>query len=496
MIQNIGNRGNTEGSYQYPARIDSDRNGKIYVLDSLGKKVIIYAQNGKYINEFYYRVRAARDFSVSPDGNIFIPDYQNSQLLVYGPGGNLLSEKPFPQGSMQGMVKNPDGAAILFTEQDLYCVGFLNSKGNLLKKKFLAISQPQFLLNGGALDKKERFYSWDLHKSLILGTDSSGKLLWVKNSISGIKQKYFNMPYDLSVDAEGKQIYIVDMQNKRIVSFLRHRFSPNKKNAPYYYHRALKAPYPLRLAYLNRSIAMDQRYIQPRLLRGKYYAEAGHHSRAIKEFRQVLAIKRNNQTAKAAEKKSRLALKLSDANYFSMKFREALKTGPESARPFYEMAVKAYEAAIKIDAGNEKAASEYQALVATFKSASGITSTPPVSVTNTKINDVFSSMYKYYADNSFGYVTVNNRTGSVIDRIHATVQIRGYMDYPTETRVRRNIAPGESVTLKIFAVFNNKILKISEDTPLSARIVIHYTGGGVKEPSSPAVPLPLITEMQ
>ncbi len=476
LLATMGSRGTGEGSFQYPSRIDTDKKGHIYILDTLGRKVLIFNSEGKFLQEFYFQVRSPRDFSVSPGGSIFIPDYRSSRLCIYDTGGRLRAAPSFPAGAMQGMVKNPKGAVILLVENGFYSLCFLSESGKILKKQWLSLGRTQFYLSGGVLDHKGRFYSWDLQKNLVLGTGTDGQLDWIKNRLRGLKKPFFNMPCDLSVKPDGSGIFVVDMQNRRIVSLIRYRPPRRKQRASWYYSRSLKADFPLAFALLNCAIDRSPRYITALLRRGRLYASSGHHRRAINEYRQVLAINRNSKSARRALKKSLLALKLSEAGYFSEKFNKALKTGPESARPFYEMAVKAYEEALAIDGKDSRVRNEYQSLVKSFKKARGRDSLPAAQVSSIAIRDIFSSLYKSYADNPFGTITVKNSTGAVIDRIYATIRIRGFMDYPTETRARRNIAPGESVSLKIFAVFNNKILSLSEDTPLNARIVVHYTG--------------------
>jgi|GEM_PF-1121150 len=477
----IGSRGAGEGQYQYPAGIDTDNKGNLYILDSLGKKIITFSPEGKFIREFFFNARAVRDFTVTDSGNVLIPDYSDSRLLVFDSKGSSLPDQTWAAGSIQGMVRIPGAGGLLVARDGLYYIIILDSRGGKRKTKPLAISQSQLILNSGVMDAQGRFYSRDISKSLIIGTDKKGNLAWVKKEIRGVKRKFFNMPYDMSIDRAGNRLFLVDMQNKRVISFLRHRLPGAKKNARGYFNRSRQLREPLKQVYLNMALHTDSGFIPARMARARYYAKSGHHDRAIYEYRKALTFKPRSKRAKKGIHESQYARKISEARYFTTLFNRAIKTGPESARPYYAMAVKAFETALVLRKKDEGIKKEFAALKKSF-AGSDTTSTGRPAVVNTIVlNDVFSALYKYYAENSIGTVSVKNTTGSVIERIHASVQIRGYMDYPTETRHRRNIAPGDSVSLKVFAVFNNNILSISEDTPISVRIVVHYTVGGVKK---------------
>jgi len=52
--------------------------------------------------------------------------------------------------------------------------------------------------------------------------------------------------------------------------------------------------------------------------------------------------------------------------------------------------------------------------------------------------------------------------------------VKDFMDYPTTSEVIESLKPGESVSIDLHMLFSNKVLSVTEDTPLSANVKVDY----------------------
>lgn len=101
----------------------------------------------------------------------------------------------------------------------------------------------------------------------------------------------------------------------------------------------------------------------------------------------------------------------------------------------------------------------------------------PLELTTSDLSDIFSNSYKVYERDGLGTLTLSNNTGAPMENIKVAFTIKEFMDFPTETRVER-IEPGESAEVTLKAVFNNKILTVTEDTPVQTELVATYFDDG------------------
>ncbi|PKL14988.1 MAG: hypothetical protein CVV50_01585 [Spirochaetae bacterium HGW-Spirochaetae-6] len=151
--------------------------------------------------------------------------------------------------------------------------------------------------------------------------------------------------------------------------------------------------------------------------------------------------------------------------------------GPEAAKQSYHLMIKNYELAIKMDPSDGAIRKEYDKMVALFGTKAQ-EATPQLEISGVQFEEVFSAMYKFYTENPIGKIKVTNRSQVKIDRFWAELTIKDYMDYPSESPRYHVMEPGEEKTLTLFAVFNNRILEFTEDTPLNAQINLKFIAGG------------------
>lgn len=98
---------------------------------------------------------------------------------------------------------------------------------------------------------------------------------------------------------------------------------------------------------------------------------------------------------------------------------------------------------------------------------------PPLEIDIIEMNDIFSNTYKIYETEGIGKVRLTNNTRDEIGTLKLAFTIKEYMDFPTELEVR-NLPPRQSRDVVLKAVFNNKILEVTEDTPVQTELRATY----------------------
>lgn len=98
---------------------------------------------------------------------------------------------------------------------------------------------------------------------------------------------------------------------------------------------------------------------------------------------------------------------------------------------------------------------------------------PPLAIDLVVMENIFSNNYKKYESEGVGRINVTNNTGTDLEKIKISFTIKEYMDFPADMEIER-LLPGESQELLLKAVFNNKILDLTEDTAIQTEIVASF----------------------
>ena len=94
-------------------------------------------------------------------------------------------------------------------------------------------------------------------------------------------------------------------------------------------------------------------------------------------------------------------------------------------------------------------------------------------VVKVAFEQIFSSNYKYYAENPFGEITLRNNTARDFGSVKVSFRIKDYVDYPSEITVGR--LPSDSTLKKgLKSIFNSRILELTGDTFLQSEIKVSY----------------------
>ncbi|MDD5627591.1 MAG: hypothetical protein PHU21_00890, partial [Elusimicrobia bacterium] len=112
----------------------------------------------------------------------------------------------------------------------------------------------------------------------------------------------------------------------------------------------------------------------------------------------------------------------------------------------------------------------------------------PVEISTAAIGNIFSANYKWYLKNPVGKARVTNTVSVPFQSLKLSFRLKEFMDFGYDTEIKR-LEPQESVEIPLIATLNNKVLEVSEDTPVQAELTLTYFENGKQESVSLTKPL-------
>ncbi|OQY35239.1 MAG: hypothetical protein B6241_01710 [Spirochaetaceae bacterium 4572_59] len=91
---------------------------------------------------------------------------------------------------------------------------------------------------------------------------------------------------------------------------------------------------------------------------------------------------------------------------------------------------------------------------------------------------LFASMQSYYTKNPIAVVEIVNIEKHPIQDVNIRFQQAGFMDAPTTADSIAEIGPGESVSVDIYAAFNQEVFSTEGITPLVGELLVDYLSRG------------------
>jgi len=118
----------------------------------------------------------------------------------------------------------------------------------------------------------------------------------------------------------------------------------------------------------------------------------------------------------------------------------------------------------------------------------GANNRAPVEISSVTLGNVFAANYKWYLKHPVGKVTVTNNVNVPFLKVKVTFKLKDYMDFGFDTEIAK-LEPKQTVEIPLIATLNNKVLEVSEDTPIQAEFSLNYYESG--EPKSVSLTKPL-----
>ncbi len=493
LLQVLGRSGSGEGEFDAPAGIAISPKGNIVVADTGNHRVQVFTGKGIFLGSFGKEGTLTGQFgepvAVAADSaeNVYVVDRGNNRISKFDSDGALLWESG-KNGRANGEFRSPESIQIS-PDNELYVLDAGNARVQVFDAngKFLRAFGSEGKLPGEFLSPR----------GLLL---EDGVRLYVGDRGNKRVQVFLlrhtpASPRDVAAQPRMNEIHLTWRPNAEsyLQTYRIYRaespagpFAPVGASAePFYTDRELKSNRTF--SYQVSSVAREGNEsapsqvvsaTTPKLVPGtpkKVKAEAQERQVTLswipnlEPFMKQYAVQRTNQlsseqweTIATTDKMVYVDRPLADDTFY---YYRLIAVGKE---------------------GDESPPSE----VVFAQTPKPSLSVPPVEIGKVTMGDIFASAYKYYESHVLGRVEVRNNTDNAVSSVKVRFSIKDYMDYPTEIEVAE-VPAKQQIEVELKPVFNNKILEVTENTPLQSEISLVYYAGGEQKTVSSSFPVTL-----
>ena len=492
LLQVVGKSGSGEGEFDSPTSVAVSLKGNLYVADSGNKRVQVFNAKGMFLGAFGKSGKLAGQFSEPVDlavdcsENVYVVDRGNDRISKYDSNGTLVWETG-KSGRQDGEFSEPSNIAVS-PDGEVYVL----DAGNARVQVF----------------------------------DANGKFVW-KFGSEGKGAGELNSPQGLALEG-GLRLYVGDRGNKRMQVFSLRQTPAVPKNI-----LVQARANEIQLNWKNNSESYLEGYkvyrsdsaAGPFTLAGTtsnpFYVDKGLPSNRTFYYRVSSLAKEGNESTtsppvsamtpklvpamprkvriEAIEKQVTLSW-LPNPEPFVSYYRIYRSKQPAAGfellnqvektvfvdSPLEDETLYYYELAAVGKEGDEGPRSE----VVSISTPRALVTAPPIEITKIEIGEIFAAAYKYYESHALGKVVVTNNTDRAYPRVKLSFRIKDFMDFATELEIGE-LAPNQKVELELKPVFSNKILEVTENTPLRSEIALTYYIAGEPKTVTRSFPVTL-----
>ncbi|MDP2167026.1 MAG: 6-bladed beta-propeller, partial [Thermodesulfovibrionales bacterium] len=465
----IGSSGSKGGYFSDPSDIDISEGGLIYVADTGNERVQVINRDGVFLRSIgetsgQYHMEKPVAVALDSSGSAYIADAETNKIFVFTPEGKSRGHWG-GEGDGQGLFKEPSD--ILVTETEVFVLDSGNRRVQVfdLTGRFLR----EFGAGGrGKGDFKEPsgFALTDATHLLISDPDAGRiqmfNILYTPKTPGGFR-------------AEGGMRQAVVSWQGSDEGFIDHYTVYRSEDRLQF--REIASVAANATAYSDSDILPERKYYY------KVSASAvGGNESGLSNVAEVVATKFIPSapawfSTTPGERSVAFTWEASPKGFvtsyavYREEAGEFKPIGTPTANSFIDGSVNpdtAYTYRIVAVSSDGIESDAAVARVATLKQTK-----PPVELAVLSVEKVFSNNYKYYEKEPLGTVKITNNTAEQIARLKLSLMVKEYMDYPTEKEIE-NLQPWQSLVIPVYAVFNNKVLDITENTTIQAELKVSY----------------------
>lgn len=471
ILHRVGSSGGNEGYFSKPRDIASGRDGTIYVADTGNDRVQLFNSDGLFVNAFGKglegrNLESPTAVDVDAAGNIYLLVASGRKVVKLSSAGVPLVEfgdKAAGSGSLDEAVSLAvSGDELMVLDLGNSCVKVYSLAGEF-KREFGA-------KGAGRGDFKKPASIAVADENLFFVADSgNGRVEELRTihtplapsglkAVPGMRQIAVSWAPALEPVVEGFTLFravdgapgyskIADVNG---ISYMDTELEPDKR---YFYRISARAKGG------NESIALESVVAVPLKFtpRPPVALEAKSQEWSVDLTWQLESDKYFDHfnVYRDSDEEDTPATLLTKTKELS--FSEG---GLDSDTPYTYMV-----SAVSIDGvESEPASVDVSTIVATR---------PPMEIDIIEMQDIFSNTYKIYENEGIGKVRLTNNTRAEIVALKLAFNIKEYMDFPTEVEIK-SLPPKQSVEIPLKAVFNNRILDVTEDTPVQTELKASY----------------------
>lgn len=485
----VGKSGSDDAEFDSPAGVAVSASGNVYVADTGNNRVQIFTANGMFVSLFgksgTIKFDDLADIEVDGKDCMYAVDRGNDSIAKYNAGGSRIWEIK-KSGSRDGEFNAPD-SIVLSPDGELYVLDAGNARVQVFdmdgrfRHKFGSegAGPGQFKSpHGLTLEKNYRLY---------VGDRGNGRV------------QVFSLHQTPSVPTE------VTARSRTNEVHVRWRGGRESYLEEYNIYRGETEAGPFKLVKKQREPVFIDKELPSR--RTFYYrisskAKEGYESMASSAVAAItpklMPTSPGRVRIEAVEKQMKLSWPPNPEPYVNqynvyrtyepsrgfdfaatVDKNEFVDTGLDDGTVYH------YRVTAVSKEGDESSPGE-PVFAATPRPSATL---PPLEVTKVEIDEIFSSAYKYYESHPAGRVIITNNTDISFKKVKVVFSIKDFMDFPTEADIEQ-VLPKQKVEIALKPVFNNKILGVTENTPLQSEIALTFYSGG--EPNTIKSSFPLM----
>ncbi len=446
--------GSAQGQVKNPRGIFVGPKGMIYVADSGNDRVQIFNPDGTYSNMFGEsgsdegQFRNPVSVAVNSKGNIYVADNKNKRIKAFSPDGMFL----FSAGPVFGDITLMSPVAVRCDEnKNVYILD------SVLKKVIVTDAMGKFLRawdDSGSLqdpaaliyDNKGFFYVLDKGSYNVKIFDAAGKFT-ASFFAKGRGERELWTPQNLAF--RNDRVYISDLENARIVAF--------------------------DISYLPEAPAALKAEAGKTRVDLSWTARPNAWTSGVKVYRAA------GEKGELQEVGASTETKLSDTGL-----------APDTTYYYYAAGVSVSGVRGGLSA---PAVVYFQGPEAPkAKPAADNKNLAPMEILPGELNFVFSANYKHYLKNPLGRIGIQNNTNNEFSNVKVSFFLRDFMDFPTDAIVEGSIAPHSKAEVDIMATLNNRVLGITEDTPVQCQLTVTWYQDGAEKTATLNRPIKMLSK--
>ncbi|MDD2805425.1 MAG: 6-bladed beta-propeller [Elusimicrobiales bacterium] len=455
---------------------------ELALIEGTSKKTLV--KEGKLQGQ----VRAPRDIFVDSKGLIYVADTGNDRIQIFNPDGtynNMFGES----GSGEGQFRAPSGVAVN-SKGNIYVA---DTKNKMLKAftgdgMFMFAKGPQIgnitLMSPVAVacDENKNVYILDSVLKKVIVTDAMGKFLRLWDDSGALRE-----PASLSTDGKGF-FYILDKGAFNVKIFDENGAFTASFFAKGRGERELWAPQFL--AFRN-----DKVYISD-LETGRlvafdisYLPEAPAAVAAVAGEKSVKLSWQAKTNAWTSGFKVFRGTSPGDLVEIAAPKEAAFEDAPPAPNTKYYYAAAGVSVSgiqgglsAPVEADYKGPAAPAPAAAASAEPAGPRKNAAPLEIIAPKLEYIFSANYKQHSSLSekkkpIGVVTVQNNTDSDFSNVVLSFFSSEIMESASSNEVG-DVKAGARVEVPVYATFSNRVLNITEDTPIQCKMTLTYYKDG------------------
>ena len=438
--------GKEQGQTNKPLGFSTDKKGRIFIADTGNNRIQIFSSDGGFLNMFGEKGRkegkfsAPQNLTLNKEDRVYIADTKNKRLQAFNSDGFFL----FTIGPEIGNVN-------LRKPIDVKC------------------------------DEKGNVYILDADLKKVIVTDASGKFIKVWDD-SGKLEEPLALAYDMKgyfyiLDAGVSSVKIFDKAGKFVTGFFSKGKGDRELNEP---SHMVFSNDKLYISDMEKSVivAFDIKYIPSMPALPKASLKKGNVSVSFKSDDNG-RIKKYLVYRKSGDKEYSKLGELKKGKYLDRNLAGG-------ATYYYAMAAVSHD-------GEESSLSMPASVYVKGVKKPAFDNIAPVEIIPTDLGYVFSANYKYYLKNPIGKVKIKNNTDSSFSNVKFSFYLKDFMDFPSDSIIKE-IAANKETEVNLMGTLNNRILSITEDTPIQAQLTVTYYDGGEEKKITLNKPLKVLSK--